>query len=232
MKFIFVLILSLFSLPGLTAVGAPAGPDDIGIREHLGEKISTDLIFTNSNGESVTLGSLLNPGLPTILNFVYYECPNLCQFFLQGFKDSLKEFEWDLGKKFQIITVSIDPSEGAALANQKKESLLKAYGRKVDPNAWHFLTGSAEAVRKLADEAGFHYRYDEKLRQYLHASAIFILSPEGKIARTLYGVQFEPWDLKLALLEASEGKGGNFIDRFVSFCYRYDPQSRRYVRGF
>ena len=136
--------------------------------------------------------------------------------------------EWTPGNQFELVTISIDPSEKSDLASKKKDSYLKMYGRAETREGWHFLTGTAEASRKIADEVGFRYKYDEVEKQYAHGAAIYAITPEGRISRYLYGIEFKPNDLKLAMLEASNGKIGTVIDRFILFCFQYDPLRRGY----
>jgi protein SCO1/2 len=141
---------------------------------------------------------------------------------------SLKELDWSVGKNFEMVTVSIDPTEKPELASKKKAAYIKSYEREGAELGWHFLTGDEPQIRKLAAQVGFGYRYEPKDKQYAHSAAIFALTPEGKISRYLYGVEFKKTDLRLTLIEASNGKIGTVIDRILLFCYRYDPQTRKY----
>jgi protein SCO1/2 len=141
---------------------------------------------------------------------------------------SLKTFEWTPGQKFEIVTLSINPNEKSELAAKKKVAYLESYGRKEATSGWHFLTGDEVQIRKLAEQVGFGYRYEPKDNQYAHSAAIFALTPDGKISRYLYGIEFKNTDLRLTLLEASNGKIGTIVDRILLFCYRYDPQTRKY----
>jgi protein SCO1/2 len=141
---------------------------------------------------------------------------------------SLRDLQWTPGKEFEIVTVSINPLEGADLATQKKKAYLESYGRPEAAAGWHFLTGSEANIKKLASQVGFLYKYDNEAQQYAHTAAIFALTPEGKISRYLYGIDFQVRDLKLSMLEASNGQIGSTIDRFLLFCYRYDPKTKKY----
>ena len=202
---------------------------EIGIQEHLGEQVSiNDLTFRNEEGSPVQLKEFFKSGRPVILTLVYYECPNLCNYMLNGFVKSLKKVDWTAGEKFEIVTVSINPKETPQLAKQKKAAYLAAYGRPLAESGWHFLTGDEDQIGKLAKEVGFGFKYDPREKQYGHAAALFMLTPTGKISRYLYGIEFKNKDLRLALLEASNGKIGNVIDRFLLFCFRYDPETRKY----
>jgi protein SCO1/2 len=207
----------------------PAELKGIGITEHLGSHVSiSQLTFKDESGRSVALSEYFKKGRPVLLALVYYECPNLCNFMLNGLVTSLKKLDWTPGEKFEIVAVSINPREGSELAIRKKDSYIKAYGRPQSAQGWHFLTGEEPQIQKLASEVGFGYRYDNREKQYAHSAAIFALTPDGKISRYLYGVEYPTRDLRLGLLEASSGKIGTVVDRFLLFCYRYDPLTRSY----
>ncbi|MBN8553963.1 MAG: SCO family protein [Deltaproteobacteria bacterium] len=203
---------------------------DIKITENLGAQVDIDgLHFKDEDGQDVALSKYFRKGKPVIITLVYYGCPNLCTFMLNGLSNGLRSFAWNLGEKFDIVTVSINPNEGSSLATQKKAAYLKEYGRRNSENGWHFLTGQQDQIEKLAGTLGFGYRYDPPTKEYIHGSAIFVLTPEGKISRILYGIDFPEKNLKLSLLEASNGKVGTVIDRFLMFCYQYNPNSRGYA---
>jgi protein SCO1/2 len=202
---------------------------DVGVTEHLGSQVSlSEISLRDETGKTVLLSDYFHKGHPVLLSLVYYECPNLCNFLLNGLVTSLKGLDWTPGDKFEIVTVSINPKESSQLASSKKLAYLKAYGRPEAAAGWHFLTGDEVQVRKLASQVGFGYKYDEKEKQYAHSAVLFALTPEGKISRYLYGIEFQNKDLRLALLEASSGKIGTVVDRILLFCYRYDPQTRKY----
>jgi protein SCO1/2 len=152
----------------------------------------------------------------------------LCGFLADGLLKSLKTLDWTAGEQFEIVTVSIHPKEDPALATQKKINFLNHYNRPQAASGWHFLTGQEDQIKKLANELGFGYRYDTAEKQYAHSAALFILTPQGKISRYLYGIEFSNKDLRFALLEASNGKIGTVVDRLLLFCFRYDPQTRKY----
>jgi len=207
-------------------------PDElkgIGITEHLGDQVFLDdYTFKDETGKDVKLAEYFHPGRPVLLTLVYYACPNLCNFLLNGLVKSLKTLDWTPGQKFEIVTLSINPKEKPPLAEKKKAAYLESYGRKGAGAGWHFLTGDEGQVRKLADQVGFGYRYEPQDDQYAHSAAMFVLTPEGKISRYLYGIEFKNTDLRLSFLEASNGKIGTIMDRILLFCYRYDPQTRKY----
>jgi protein SCO1/2 len=211
----------------ITANDVPAAMQDVGIKEHLGSKLSVEsLHFKNEKGEPVVLKDYLSAHRPVLLALVYYDCPNLCNLVLNGLTKSLGDLEWEPGKQFDIVAVSINPKENPEIAAAKKEAYLKLYGKPETAAGWHFLTGEESQIRQLASEVGFLYKKDGE--QYAHAAVLYTLTPEGKISRYLYGIEFKPTDLKMALLEASNGKIGSVIDRILLFCYHYDPVTRKY----
>lgn len=195
--------------------------ENIGITEHLGTHITADLTFKNELGEEVKMGSFFDGQLPVILALVYYECPNLCTFVLNELTATLNKMTWEAGKHFRLVAVSIDPSENSQMALDKKQAYLAEYKKWTSVSAWSFLTGEEKNIRELAKEVGFGYHYDEKQKQYVHSAALFILTPEGKISRYFYGINYEPLDIKLALLEASGGKIGSFMDKLLFLCYHF-----------
>lgn len=201
----------------------------VGIQEHLGARVSLDeLTFRDETGQSVKLSRYFKSQKPVVLNLVYYSCPSLCSYVLNGFLESLKGAQWTAGEQFEIVTVSIDPREGPELAASKKKSFLESYGRPGAEEGWHFLTGDESQIKRLASEVGFGYRYVENQDEYAHSAAIFILTPDGRISRYLYGITFPQRDFRLALLEASNGKIGTVADRIMMFCFRYDSEQRGY----
>lgn len=234
MKSIYKILLLFFLIfvIGNSANAAESIPPElegIGVLENLGHPIPLDLVFKDEQGKEVKLQDYFKPNRPVIITMVYYECPNLCGFLLNGFTDSLKEFPWSPGKEFEVLTISINPTEGPELAQGKKDSVLKAYGRAGVENGWHFLTGNEEASKKLSEALGFKYRYDAEEKQYAHSAAIFVITPDGKISRYLYGIQFPVRDLKFSLIEATQGKIGSVVDKLLMFCYHYDPKGRKYA---
>lgn len=201
----------------------------IDVVEHSGEQIPLDLSFIDDHGDSVVLGDYFNKGKPVVLVLAYYECPMLCTYVLNGVSDAARQLGWSPGDKFQIVTISINPLEDYKLAAGKKKVYLENLALPVIGDGWAFLVGEESQSRALADAVGFKYFYDEKIKQYAHPAVVFILTPEGKISRYLYGIQYSPRDLKLSLLEASGGKIGNTIDRVILYCYHYDPDAGGYV---
>jgi protein SCO1 len=225
--FLFSSLLVMFS-PSFAAQ-IPDQLKDVGVVEKLGSPIQLkEFNFKDEQGNSVPLERYFQRGVPVLLTLIYYECPNLCNFMLNGLVQSLKDFSWTPGEEFEIVTISINPNETPELARAKKESYFKIYQRPKAAQGWHFLTGSEDQIKKLADQVGFRYRYEPTEKQYAHGAVVPVLTPEGKISRYLYGIEYAHQDLRLALLEASQGKIGTVVDRILLFCYRYDPLTRKY----
>jgi protein SCO1 len=199
----------------------------VGIEQHLDGQIPPDLAFRDESGKAVRLGDYFGKK-PAILNLVYYQCPMLCGEVLSGMTSALGLVNFDIGKEFDVITVSIDPREGPALAIEKKNTFVQRYRRAGAEKGWHFLTGNQENITALANAAGFGYEYDEATGQFAHATAIMVLTPEGRISRYLYGVEFPPKDLRLALVEASQHKIGGVVDQILLYCYHYNPATGKY----
>ena len=226
------LIFGLSAVDRAHATEVPTELKDVGISEKLGSQVSLhDLEFLDEGGQSVRLESFFKPGHPVLLSLVYFECPNLCNFVLNGLVDGLKSLNepgWAPGQKFDVIAVSIDPRDSPRIAAAKRAAYAKSYGHADQISGWHFLTAQGDQAKRLADQVGFGYRWDEKEQQYAHGAGIFALTPEGKVSRVLYGIQFQAKELKLALLEASNGKIGTVIDRLVLFCFSYNPATHKY----
>ena len=201
----------------------------IDVIEHLGEQVPLDLTFTNDAGEAVKLGDYFHHGKPVILVLAYYTCPMLCTLVLNGLSDGVKGLDWLPGKEFQMLTISIDPTETPELAAGKKSRYLDNLGKQGIENGWRFFVGAENQSKALAEAVGFKYYYDTEQKMYAHPAVVFILTEDGKISRYLYGLEFKPRDLKLALLEASQGRIGNTIDRLILYCYHYDPSAKGYV---
>ncbi len=205
----------------------PPGLKNVGIEQHLDEQIPPDLTFRDETGTAVRLGDYFGQK-PMILNLVYYQCPMLCGEVLSGLESALRVLRFDVGKEFDVITVSFDPRETPEMAAAKKAEYLKRYGRPGAAQGWHFLTGSQESIDALTEAAGFQYQYDSKTGQFAHATAIMVLTSEGKIAQYYYGVEYAPKDLRLGLVQASENKIGNLVDQVLLYCYHYDPATGKY----
>ena len=199
----------------------------VGIQQRLGKQIPADLEFRDETGKQVRLGQYLGNG-PVILNFVYFHCPMLCGQVLQGLTGALRAIGYSVGRDFTVLTVSFDPQETPEMAAAKKKTVLATYGRPEAEKGWHFLTGSAASIAGLTQAAGFQYQYDAQNNQFAHPTAILVLTPEGKISQYYYGIEYAPRDLRLGLVEASNGQIGTLVDEALLYCYRYDPQTGKY----
>lgn len=226
----------IWSVIGLTGTGHcqiimehPAELQGIDIVEHLGQRVPGDLVFVDDQGRQVRLADYFATGRPVVLNLVYYNCPMLCNLVLNGVVTAMRDLDWVAGKQFEVVSVSINPRETAPLAAAKKQNYLTDLGRPEASAGWHFLVGEESQSKALADAVGFQFYYDTARAEYAHAAATFVLSPDGVITRYLYGIETDGRNLRLALLEASEGKIGSPFDKILLFCYHYDPDARGYV---
>ena len=206
----------------------PPGLQFVGIEQHLNAEVPGDLTFRDELGNPVKLGDYFGHGRPVILNLGYYQCPMLCSELLQGLVGSMKALTFDLGRDFDIVTLSFDPRETTDMAAAKKRDIMKRYGRPNTGQGWHFLTGQADQINALTSAVGFQYQFDSKTEQYAHATAIVIFTPDRHIAEYFYGVEFSPKDLRLGLVQAGQGKIGNLTDAVLLYCYHYDPRTGKY----
>jgi len=205
----------------------PPGLKNVGIRQNLSQPIPPGLVFQDDRGQSVRLGDYFGQK-PIILSLVYYRCPMLCGEVLSGLEHSLRMMKFDVGREFDVVTVSFDPAETPEMAARKKAEFLRRYDRPVADRGWHFLVGRQDAIDRLTQAAGFQYEYDPKTRQFAHATAIMLLTPEGRIAQYYYGVEYPPKDLRLGLVEAGKGRIGSVVDQLLLYCYHYDPEKGKY----
>jgi protein SCO1 len=205
----------------------PPGLEQVGITQKLDTQLPLDLTFRDESGKTVMLKDYFGKK-PVILNFAYYTCPMLCGELLKGLTTSLKGLKFELGNEFDVVTVSIDPHDTPETAAEKKAEYIQRYGHPERAAGWHFLTGSQESITALTKAAGFGYQYNEQTMQFAHATAIMIVTPQGKLAQYFYGVDFAPKDLRLGIVQASNEKIGNLVDQVLLYCYHYDPASGKY----
>ncbi len=220
----------------VTVAGAQLATDevpqelrDVGVEEHLDAKLPLGATFFDERGEEVELGSFFERGRPVLLTLNYYRCPMLCGLQLNGLVAGLEELAWTPGQEFEMVTISIDPLETPALAAEKKRNYIERYGRPSAAAGWHFLTGRQAEIERVAETLGFSYARDSETGEYAHAAVVFVATPDGRVARYLYGVEYPPKNLRLALLEAADGTIGSPWDQLLLFCHRYDPDRRRYA---
>jgi protein SCO1/2 len=227
MKSQLAILLGLWTtIAGRSALAsAPSEPPlDVGVDEKLGQTIPLDLKLVDEQGDRVSLRDLIDK--PTVLTLNYFRCASLCTPLLNGVAELLSRTDQAPGKDFQVVTVSFDPRDNAELAGLKKDNYLKQLKPGFPPSAWRFLTGDPVSTKRLADSVGF--RFAKRGDDYVHAGAVMVLSPSGQVTRYLYGVTFLPFDVKMAVAEAAQGRTGPTIARFLKFCYSYDPAGRRY----
>jgi protein SCO1 len=205
----------------------PPNLQNVGIEQHLDGQVPPELPFVDEAGRTVALGDFFGKK-PLILNLVYYNCTMLCGEVLSGLTGAMKMVKFDVGNEFDVVTVSFNPHETPTIAAAKKQEYLKRYGRPGAAAGWHFLTGPAESINALTKAVGFQYQYDSKINQFAHATAIMVLTPQGRISRYFYGVDYPPKDLRMGLVEASQGKIGNAVDQVLLYCYHYDPATGKY----
>jgi protein SCO1/2 len=205
----------------------PPRLENVGIEQHLDAQVAPDLTFLDDTGKTVKLGDYFGHK-PLILNLVYYNCTMLCGEALAGLSSAMRLVKFDVGNEFDVVTVSFDPRETPEMAAAKKKDYVARYGRPNAATGWHFLTGQRDSINALTKAVGFQYQYDEKTNQYAHATAIMVLTPQGRISRYFYGVDFPPKDLRMGLVEASQGKIGNAVDAVLLYCYHYNPESGKY----
>ena len=200
---------------------------DVGVDQHLNGQLPLDTPFVDEHGRDVVLGDFFGKR-PVVLVLAYYSCPMLCTLVLNGSVSALQTLSFDAGKEFEFVVVSFDPGDTPSLAQSKKAGYLPRYGRPRGEAGFHFLTGREASIKRLTSAVGFKYAYDPAIRQFAHPALVTVLTPAGKISRYLYGIDFPPFDLRLALVEAAEGKIGTKVDQALLYCYHYDPTSGRY----
>ncbi len=208
--------------------GAAKVAQEVGIDQKLNSQVPLDVTFRDESGREVRLGEYFHSGHPVILTLAYYECPMLCTMVLNGVTTTLRGIPFDIGKEFEVVTVSINPKDTPELATKKKASYIRSYHREGAEKGWHFLTGKEENIKKLADAVGFRYVYDPKTDQYAHAGGMMILTPAGRVSRYFYGVEYSARDVRLGLVESSQAKIGSPVDQVLLLCYHYDPSTGRY----
>jgi len=222
-----LLLAALLGSPARAEVRLPPSLEGVGFDQRLNAQVPADLTFRDETGQTVWLRDYFGDR-PVILVLAYYRCPMLCTQVLNGLARALLDVPLEPGTDFSIVTVSFDPRDTPELAAAKKKTYVERYGRPGAEAAWHFLTGEQEAITRLTEAVGFRYRYDATNDQFAHASGIMVLTPGGKIARYFYDISYSPRDLRLGLVEASEGRVGSPTDQVLLFCFHYDPNEGKY----
>jgi len=229
MKKLFWILICASLMPLYAATPAQQNKvlEKVGFTQNLGAQVPLDLPFHDEKDRPVKLADYFGQK-PVLLNLVYFECPMLCTEVLNGTVRTLRVLPLTVGKEFNVVTVSFNPHETSVLAAAKKRVYLDRYGRKGSQDGWAFLTGPEISIKALADAVGFHYTYDKELDQYAHASGIMILTPQGRVSHYFYGVEYPAQDVRLSLVEASEGRIGSPVEKLLLYCYHYDPSTGRY----
>jgi protein SCO1 len=223
----FAVLILFVSIVANAQNALPPQLQEVKLEQNLNQQVPLDLRFKDETGKNVQLGDLLE-GKPSIVNLAYFDCPMLCSQVAIGLITSLRPVNFSVGKEFNVLTISFDPKDTPDLAAAKKYSYLKDYNRSGAEKGWHFLTGSQKSIEQLTKAIGFKYVYDPKIDQFAHASGIIVLTPEGRISRYFYGIEYASRDLRLALVEASQNKIGNIADEVLLFCFHYDPTTGKY----
>jgi protein SCO1/2 len=213
---------------GQASTGMPAILQNVTFRPELNAQMPLDTPFSDENGKSVTIGSYLHQQKPVVLAFVYYGCPMLCTQLEQGVVGGLRMLSFNPGRDYEVVFVSFDRRDTAQMATAKKNTAIDHFRRPETASGWHFLTGSKESIAALTNAANFHFRFDEKSNLFAHGSGILLLTPDGRISRYFYGVEFPGRDLRLGLVDASQGKIGTPVDKVLLYCFQYDPSAARY----
>ncbi len=233
-----LLVITTISFSVLTMVNpataqlareTPKELEGIGIIEHPNAQLPTDARFKTEDGEDIALGDLIDGTKPVLLTLIYFECPMLCSLVVNGAVDAMKRMKYVPGKEFTMITISFNPLETPTLAKLKKQAYIKDYGRPEAASGWMFLTGTEENIKRVTEAVGFGYKWNEKMQEYAHSAAIFVVTPDGRLSRYLYGVLYDPNTLRLSLLEASEGKIGTPLDKIIMYCFHYDEREGKYT---
>ena len=201
---------------------------EVSFKQRLNEQLPLDAVFKDEHGRDVTLGRYFNEERPVIVAFVYYQCPMLCMQVMNGISSSLRALTFTAGQEFDVVLISFDPRDTPAAAAEKKRTHLKYWASEQTSGGWHFLTGDEATIRRAANAAGFTYQWDPQTEQFAHVSGVLVATPEGKLARYFYGVEYSPKELRMALVEAGQGRIGSAIDELLLFCYHYDPEDGRY----
>jgi len=216
---------------GIVSSNLPPKFQDVTFSQRLGERLPLDARFADEEGNAVTLGDYFD-GKPVVLAFVYYQCPMLCPLVMNGISSALKVVPFTPGKEFDVVLISFDARDTAAAANARKRAHLQHWAATDTAGGWHFLTGEETEIRRVASAAGFTYEWDEMSQQFAHVSGLLVATPDGRLSRYFYGVEYSPRDLRLALVDSGQGRLGSVVDELLLYCFHYDPSSGRYGAVF
>jgi protein SCO1/2 len=213
--------------PGPPASALPGALQNVRFEQKLDATLPLDTVFRDEQGAAVKLGDYFGPR-PVVVAFVYYECPMLCNQILNGLVSSIGVLDQTVGTDFDVVAISFDPRETPVMAAAKKATYLDRYARPGSERGWHFLTGDEANIRRVTNTAGFHFAWDERTEQFAHASGVIVATPDGRLARYLFGIEYAPRDVKFALMESSAGRIGSVVDQLLLYCYHYEPATGSY----
>ena len=225
-----ILLLFAFGASGQDFLSGKGPAKGLEIEQKLDTQLPLDLVFRDESGTQVKLGDYFQKGRPVVITLVYFSCPMLCNVVLEGLTTSIADIKMQPGKDYELLTISFDHRDTTALAAEKKKLYSRRYGRKGADEGWHFLTTDEETVRKITGALGFRYAWDQKAQQFEHGTMTAVATPEGRVSRYLFGIDNPARDLRLAIVEASDGKIGSPADQLLLLCYHYDPASGTYSR--
>jgi len=214
--------------PGDVSTARPPQLEEVTFRQQLDSMLPLDATFVDDRGRPVTLGQYFGQGKPVLLAFVYFQCPMLCTQVMNGLSSAFKAMPFAAGEDFEVVLVSFDPRDTPAIAAEKKRAHLEYWSTGQDADSWHLLSGDEASIRRATSAAGFTYQWDERTGQFAHVSGILVATPEGRLSRYFYGVEYSPRDLRLALVESGEGRIGSAVDELLLYCFHYDPASGQY----
>jgi protein SCO1/2 len=216
---------------GIVASNVPPKIQDVTFSQRLGERLPLDARLKDESGRDVTLGDYFGRK-PVVLAFVYYQCPMLCPLVMNGISSALKVVPFTAGQEFDVVLISFDPRDTPEAANAKKRAHLQHWAVPETADGWHFLTGTEQEIQRVSSAAGFTYQWDAETQQFAHVSGLLVATPDGRLARYFYGVEFSPKDLRLALVDSGQGRLGSVVDELLLYCFHYDPSSGKYGAAF
>ena len=214
--------------PGTLATARLPQLEDVTFKQRLNMTLPLDVPFRDENGSGVTLAKYFGGERPVILAFVYYSCPMLCTQVMNGVSRAVKVLPFSAGKDFDVVFISFDPRDQPETAAAKKTALMNYWSMQNESGAWHFLTGEAPQIKEVTSAAGFFYKWDAQTQQFAHMSGVLVLTPDGRLSRYFYGIEYSPKELRLALFESGQGHIGSVVDELLLYCYHYDPANGRY----
>jgi protein SCO1/2 len=214
--------------PGTLATARLPQLNDVTFRQRLNTQLPLDASFKDETGRDVTLAQYFKGGRPVILAFVYYSCPMLCTQVMNGVSRAVKVLPFTAGQDFDVVFISFDPRDRPESAAAKKTALINYWSMQNQSGAWHFLTGETSQIKEVTSAAGFFYQWDDKTQQFAHLSGVLVLTPDGRLSRYFYGVDYSAKELRLALVESGQGRIGSVVDELLLYCYHYDPANGRY----